>query len=173
MSRPINCGGCNKPKRPKGKKFRKLPGYCECGRPTVMSKEVLQKLEDAFMFAFSDEKACAYAGINPRTLYNYQNENPQFIQRKEQLKLRPDLKAQETIVKSLNNPNHAWRWLEKRDKAFMPVSKVEHAGSIELADTIEQISEEELKALDILRKARRKRIEEQSKEKKDGNDTPI
>lgn len=159
MARPQNCKKCNKPKRPRGKKFKELPGYCECGRPPVIDATKLQKLEDAFMNAMTDEQACAYAEIGTSTLYNYQNQNPEFVERKKRLKLRPDIKAKQTIVSSLSSPANAWRWAERRDPDFKPVTKVEHAGSVEVIDTEEAMSDEEKAAVEALRAARRKRIE--------------
>jgi len=163
MARPKNCGKCNKPKRPKGKKFKELEGYCECGRPTVMTKNVLAKLEDAFMLGLSDVKACAYADISTDALYDYQKLNPEFTDKKERFKLKPDLKAQQTVVTALGDPQHAWRWLASKDKDFMPASKVHHTGSVEVSDLIEEMSDEEKKAIALLRTARRKRIEDRSK----------
>jgi hypothetical protein len=163
MARPLNCTKCGKPKRPRGKHFRDLPGYCICGRKTVMTKDVLQKLEDAFMNSFSDQQACAYAGIGEATLYNYQKENPEFVERKQQLKMRPDLKAKQTIVGSLGDPNHAWRWLERKDPEFKPTTKIEHAGEIGVnSKDSAPISDEEKAALEALHIARRKRIEKES-----------
>jgi len=135
-----------------------------CGRPTVMTDDTLQKLNDAYSIGLSDVKACAYTGITVSTLHNYQNANPKFIEEKEALRLKPDLLAQQTIVTALNDPQHAWRWLEKKDKDFMPTSKVEHGGRVEVADLTEEMSEEEKNAMAILRSARRKRIEDKSKE---------
>lgn len=132
------------------------------GRKPKINKDVLQKLEDAFTNAFSDEQACAYADICPSTLYNYQKRHPEFLERKVQLKLRPDIKAKQTIAKALGDPNHAWRWLERRDPEFKPTSKLEHAGSIEVADLTINMSPEEIDALAKLSVARRKRIEQQS-----------
>ena len=48
------------------------------GRPTVMTKEVLSKLEMLFAHGLTDREACLIADINPATLYNYCNENPEF-----------------------------------------------------------------------------------------------
>jgi hypothetical protein len=163
MARPKKCGRCNKPKRPKGKKYIGLQGYCECGRKTVMTESTLQKLKDAFSIGLNDGKSCAYAGICTSTLHNYQNENQKFLEEKERLRMNPDIKAQQTVVASLGDPNHAWRWLEKKDIDFMPKSKVEHAGIIEINNTVE-MSEEEKQALDSLRIARRKRIEDSTKQ---------
>ncbi len=59
------------------------------GRPTVMTVETVNKLEEAFMLGCTDEEACFAANISKQTLYNYQDKNPEFIDRKETLKSRP------------------------------------------------------------------------------------
>jgi len=163
MARPTNCKKCHKPKRPKGKEYKDAPGYCECGRPPVITKEVLQKLEDAFSNSLPDKEACLYAGISPGTLYNYQLQNPEFVERKEQLKLTPNLAARKTIVNALGDINTAKWWMEKRDPEFGNKVKVEHTGEIGVTDVTAQMSEEEKAALATLRAARRKRIENKIK----------
>ena len=60
--------------------------------------------------------------------------------RKAMLKKRPDIKAKQTIVSNLGNAGDAWRWLERRDPEFKPTSKLEHAGSIEVADLTTNMS---------------------------------
>lgn len=111
---------------------RKHPG----GRPTVMTPDVLQKLEDAFMNAFTDAMACLYAGISERALYDYCAENEKFAQRKEILKRTPDLAAQKKLVEDAGGSVGGARWwAEHRMPEFMPKSKVEHAGRIETSDT--------------------------------------
>jgi hypothetical protein len=163
MGRPINCNKCNKPKRPKGNKFKDLQGYCACGRPTVFTPEVIQKLEDAFSNALPDKEACLYAGISPTSLYNYQLENPEFVERKEALKLTPNIAARRAIVKVLGDANHAWRWLEKKDPEFNNKLKLEHSGNIEIRDGDEvERSPEEVEFLQKYQEARRKRIEDMS-----------
>jgi Ca2+-binding EF-hand superfamily protein len=57
------------------------------GRPTVMTQETIQKLEQAFAFGSTDEEACFYANIGKSTLYDYIKANPEFSERKEALKL--------------------------------------------------------------------------------------
>lgn len=102
------------------------------GRPTVMTKDVLRKLEDAFMNAFTDEMACLYAGIGKTALYEYCKENPQFAERKETLKETPHLAAQKELVEGIKgNLSQARWWAEHRMPDFMPKSKVEHSGTIE------------------------------------------
>ena len=48
------------------------------GRPTIMTPQVLQKLELAFSYGCTDDEACFFADIAPATLYNYQKEYPEF-----------------------------------------------------------------------------------------------
>lgn len=132
------------------------------GRPKKIDKTVVSKLEDSFTNGFSDEQACAYVGISRTTLFRYESKRPEFRNRKAMLKLRPDIRAKLTVVASLGNPNDAWRWLERRDPDFKPISKIEHSGNIVVADITSNMSEEEKVALALLTAARRKRIETES-----------
>jgi len=89
------------------------------GRPTVMTPEIISKLEEVFAIGGTDSEACFYAGIGQSTLYSYQEEHPEFVERKDALKEKPILKARQTVVQSLNDPNHAFRYLsKKRRKEF-------------------------------------------------------
>jgi hypothetical protein len=132
------------------------------GRKTKMDKTTVQKLEDAFANAFPDDEACLYAGIDRSTLYNYQKKHPKFVDRKEQLKLSPNLVARKTIVGQLGTVNVAQWWLEKKDPGLRPSSKVEHTGEIEIQGAITERSPEEIAALKALREARIKRIQDSS-----------
>lgn len=86
------------------------------GRPTVMTPEIINKLEEVFAIGGSDSEACFYADIGMSTLYAYQQDHPAFIDRKEALKERPILKARQTIVKALDNPQEAKWYLERKKK---------------------------------------------------------
>lgn len=84
-----------------------------------MTPEVLQKLENAFAYGASDQDACHYAEISMATLYAYCAENPSFSDRKENLKARPVMKAMQTIIGSLGDPEHAkWYLSRKRKKDY-------------------------------------------------------
>lgn len=89
-----------------------MPG----GRPTVVDEVTLQKLEEAFSLGCTDLEACLFANISKSTLYNYQNEHPEFVERKEDLKEKPVLKARTAVVKSLDDPNHAFKYLERKKR---------------------------------------------------------
>jgi hypothetical protein len=86
------------------------------GRPTVMTPEILNKLEEVFAIGGSDNEACFYADIGKSTLYNYQQEHPEFVERKEALKEKPILRARQTVVKALDNPDMALKYLERKRK---------------------------------------------------------
>src|SRR3990167_6178255 len=105
------------------------------GRPPVIDETVLGKLEDAFMNAFTDEMACLYAGINPDTLYEYCKKHPKFTERKERLKITPNLRAQQVIIKDIENVGGARYWAERRMREFMPKQGLVLGGKIETEDT--------------------------------------
>lgn len=88
----------------------------EVGRPTVMTPEVIAKLEEVFAIGGTDMEAIFYADISKDALYDYQLKNPEFTERKEKLKERPILKARQTVVKSLDNPQQAQWFLERKVK---------------------------------------------------------
>ncbi len=126
MSGKPNCKRCFKPK-----------SECKCGRPEKIDKDVLQKLEDAFAFCYTDEEASLYAGISPRTLYNYQNKHPEFIQRKEALRLTPNLAAKKELVAGIKGNIEQSRWWAKNKIAheFGERNTMKHEGNIGTEDT--------------------------------------
>jgi hypothetical protein len=98
------------------------------GRPTVMTDETVSKLEEVFALGGTDEEACFFANISRQTLYDYQNKYPEFIDRKEQLKQNPFLKARRTIVESLDKPIHAFEYMKRKKKDEFS-DRVEHTGA--------------------------------------------
>lgn len=88
------------------------------GRPTVMTENVLRKLEYAFMRGLPDREACDYADIGTTTLYDYCKENPEFAERKETLKQHPTAKARLNVTEAIENGDvdlSKW-WLERKRK---------------------------------------------------------
>jgi hypothetical protein len=87
------------------------------GRPEKITISILNKLEEAFLLGCTDEEACLSADISPRTLYKYQERNPEFIQRKELLKNNPVYKARKSVVESIEgDPELALKFLERKKK---------------------------------------------------------
>jgi hypothetical protein len=89
------------------------------GRPTVMTIDTIKALEQAFSLGCSDLEACLHAGISKQTLYTYQKDNPEFIDRKEMLKDKLVLKARTVVAEHLNkNDKETAKWyLERKKKA--------------------------------------------------------
>ena len=138
VGRPKNCGRCKKNKN-----------ECKCGRPTVMTPEAIDKLKTAFMMGCSNEEAVLFAGINRTSLYNYEKENPQFVDEKEILRQRPKLKARMNVIKSIENESvddSKW-YLERKLKGeFSTRSELTGAGGKGLLDDkIEKMTLDEVR----------------------------
>lgn len=110
--------------------------YQNVGRKEKITPDVLQKLEDAFAFCYTDEEACLYANISPRTLYYYQERHPEFVQRKQALRLSPNLVAKKELVGGIKGNLDQSRWWAKNkmQDEFSEKSTLEHKGRIETED---------------------------------------
>lgn len=87
------------------------------GRPTVMTPEVIGKLEEAFALGCTDLEACFFADISKDALYDYQANNKEFADRKEKLKENPVLLARQSVIKGMQtDSNLALKFLERRKK---------------------------------------------------------
>lgn len=84
-----------------------------------MTPDVIRKLEEAFTMGCSDREACLYADIGYTTLYEYQQRNPDFAERKKTLKesvgLRARLNVAEEITKKKDVDTSKW-YLERKKK---------------------------------------------------------
>lgn len=88
------------------------------GRPTVMTEEMIGKLELLFAKGLSDREACLIANIHPSTLYDYCEKNPEFTERKELLKEKVKIQAKLNIADAIENndvDNSKW-YLERKAK---------------------------------------------------------
>lgn len=90
------------------------------GRPTLMTDEKVKELEWYFSRGATDLEACFLAGISKQTLYNYQDKNPEFVDRKEALKNMPKYKAKVNIVREIEKGDkETSKWyLERKDREF-------------------------------------------------------
>lgn len=88
------------------------------GRPSVMTPEVIAKLEEAFAWGCTDIEACLWADIATPTLYVYQEKNPEFLERKKALKETPILLARKTVVNAIKKGDRttAMQYLERKKK---------------------------------------------------------
>lgn len=85
--------------KPRTNKVHKEPK--PIGRPTVMTDNTVNKLEEAFALGCTDEEACFFADITKTTLYKYIETHPDFTDRKENLKKNPVLKARRVLLNHL------------------------------------------------------------------------
>lgn len=85
-------------------------------RPTKFTDETKELLRQAYMFGATNAEAAAYAEISERVLYDYFTEYPEFLQKTEEWKLNPLLKAKKTIVDNLTDTKNAQWYLERRAK---------------------------------------------------------
>lgn len=88
------------------------------GRPSVMTPEVIGKLEGCFSVGATDLQACFIAGISKDALYDYQKLHPEFHERKEALKAMTSYQARKNVADSVANgkmEDSKW-YLERKDK---------------------------------------------------------
>jgi len=87
------------------------------GRPTDMTDATVNKLEQAFSLGCTDVEACLYAGISRTTLFNYTKKNPEFVNRKAELKESLVLKSRTVIKKALDADDEMTaKWYLERKK---------------------------------------------------------
>lgn len=88
------------------------------GRPTVMTAEVVSKLEYGFMKGLNITECCHYADISRPAFYDYLEKNPEFSNRIEELRSYTSAKAKLNITEAIEEGDRdlsKW-WLERRNK---------------------------------------------------------
>ena len=105
------------------------------GRPTKMTPERVQKLEQAFLMGCTDVEACLFADISKQTLYNYQEQTPEFIDRKESLKSNPVMKAKGIQMNDLNDGNSqiAQKVIDRKEGSKVAITGAD-GGPIEITE---------------------------------------
>jgi len=88
------------------------------GRPTVMTPETLDKLEEAFSNGATDQEAIFLANISKSTFYDYCQANPEFSERTDSLKEMVKYQARKNVVERIREGDIAqsnW-YLERKAK---------------------------------------------------------
>mgnify|MGYP001045582770 CR=1 FL=1 len=87
------------------------------GRPTKFTQETIDKLEAAYLMGCTDIEACLYADVSTTALYNYQEKNPEFVERKQRLKSNPVVMAKGVVLNALeaNDINTAHKVIERKE----------------------------------------------------------
>jgi hypothetical protein len=103
--------------------------------------EILNKLEHCFALGTPDKDACLFAGISEATLYNFQNENPKFLERKHALKEITSISARmnikEAIVQKKDLDMSKWYLERKKKDEFGSRTELTGAGGTPLNTTID------------------------------------
>ncbi|WP_299081645.1 hypothetical protein [uncultured Paraglaciecola sp.] len=101
------------------------------GRPTVMTDEVVAKLEEGFELGFNKTEACLHAGIARSVLYDYIDATKGYSDRIDVLRTRPSMKAKRVISGAMDQGDaQTARWLlEKTNKDYNPKTQLDHTTS--------------------------------------------
>ena len=101
------------------------------GRPPVVDEITLQKLEEAFSNGATDLEACFIAKISKSTLYNYQEEHPDFLERKQALKDLIKYQARKNIKeKVFDGDVETSKWYAERKMKDEFSQKIENEHSM-------------------------------------------
>lgn len=97
------------------------------GRPTVMNKELLEKIEEEIKNGASFRQTAMICNISERTLHNYFDAHPKFKERLELLQHLPNYLARKNILSKIRagDVNESHYWLDRRDKDFAPKQEIE------------------------------------------------
>jgi len=88
---------------------------------TKLTPEVRSKIEEVAALDGSVREMAYYADVSHQTIYNWLDPKSDFFDKKladrvEKLRERPVLKARQTIAKSLDDPQHAKWYLERKKR---------------------------------------------------------
>lgn len=111
------------------------------GRPTVMTDEVIRKIEEVAALDGSVAEMAYYAGVHVDTVYDHLKKDKEFSDRINALRERPILKARQTVIKSLDTPEGA-RWYLQRKKKLEFSERTEITGADGAALSIEVVKYE-------------------------------
>jgi len=92
----------------------------EVGRPTVMTIEVIEKIEEELKNGATLAQASFLADISLKTLYNYFKYNPDFKERCELLQGLVGYRARVNLKKKIDTGDidTSKYWLDRKDKEF-------------------------------------------------------
>ena len=91
----------------------------QTGRPTVITKDVVQKLEQALREGFSVDMACHVSGISRSTYYDHINSDPAFSYKMELAQDWVTQRAKQVVAKAIDTGDlkAAQWWLERKARS--------------------------------------------------------
>ena len=89
------------------------------GRPTVITKATVQKLEQAFRDGFTIERACQLSCISRSTFYDHLRSDPDFSDKISLAQTWATERAKQVVIKEIDKGNlkAAQWWLERKSRA--------------------------------------------------------
>jgi|GEM_PF-2636379 len=129
------------------------------GRPTVITGEVVRKLEDAFKAGFSVSEACLASGISRAIYYEHKASNEAFSDKMELAQKYMTIRAKKVVVQAIDNGNFnaAKWWLEHRARDEFGQNAVDEEAQWQAQnavdgddDTLKQILDELKRNADIM-----------------------
>lgn len=132
----------------KGKSTGKSANKNKGGRPTVMTAEVVGKLELGFLKDLNITQCCHFAGISRQTFYEYCDKHPEFLDKIEELQSSPSMKAKVNIVDAIEAGDlelSKW-WLERKSKDEFSL-KQDISVSTTQKNPMEELTTDELRKL--------------------------
>ena len=92
----------------------------EKGRPTVMTEEVIEKIEEELKNGATLAQASFLAGISLKTIYNYFGNNPDFKDRCDLLQGLVAYRARVNLKNKIESGDidSSKYWLDRKDKEF-------------------------------------------------------
>jgi hypothetical protein len=91
--------------------------------PSKKTPETVKKIEEAAALDASMEEIAFYAGISKQTLYDWLKDDPDLRERVDALRQKPVLKARQAVVRGLDDPGTALKYLERKRRDEFAVRK--------------------------------------------------
>lgn len=86
------------------------------GSNTKLTDENRVKIKEAAAIGASAEEMAYFCNVSKQTIYNWFKGDPDLFDEIERLREKPVLKARQTIVKSLDNPQVALEYLKRKKR---------------------------------------------------------
>ena len=113
--------------------------------PKKKTVEVITLLKQAASLGCTNVEACIHAGISEKTYYEWIKKDKQLRNELDRLKNNVILKARQTIVTALTDPNHAKWYLERKLKnEFSLKIENDHTSSDGSMTPANQMTDEQL-----------------------------
>ena len=101
------------------------------GRPTILSEEIVSKLEYCAAIRATITETCSYAGIARQTYYRWLEENSELSDRLDDLREKPFITARKTVIDNLSEVPTAFKFLEKvKPEEFADSLNLRHSGYV-------------------------------------------